>query len=72
MTSASLTTPEVLSPASADTRPGFGSRLWNAMLAMGERRAASEVARMVRHRGMKPTGDIQRDIDLLGIRHPLR
>ena len=42
-------------------RPGFLTRLWSSLADYGQRRAAAEVARHVRVRGLRATGDIATD-----------
>jgi len=63
-------------PALRDSVPsGFGpglraatgsrlasGRVWAALVRAGERRAAAEIARQLRMRGHRSTGDLQRDI----------
>ena len=42
-------------------RPGLLTRFWNSLANYGQRRAAAEVARHVRVRGLWATGDIAAD-----------
>lgn len=69
MTTATFTDAEAL--ARAETLrarrplPAFGARLWDALIRAGERRAAAEIARCIRLRGHKPSGDLQQDLQRL-------
>ena len=50
-------------PYQRTVRPGLLSRIWSALAAAGERRAAADIARHVRLVGGQPTGDVDRDIE---------
>jgi hypothetical protein len=50
-------------PCQLAVRPGLLSRIWSALAAAGERRAAADIARHVRLMGGQPTGDVERDVD---------
>ncbi len=69
MTTATFANAEALARAETqgDRRPlpSFGARLWDALTRAGERRAAVDIARLVRLRGHKPSGDLQRDLQRL-------
>ena len=43
-------------------RRGFFRRVWDGLMAFGEGRARSELARHVRLHGGRPTGDLAQDV----------
>jgi hypothetical protein len=52
-------------PYQRAVRPGLLSRIWSALASAGERRAAADIARHVRLMGGQPTGDLERDVELI-------
>jgi hypothetical protein len=63
MTTAVIT-PVTTTPAEVKSK-GIGSRVWNILLEIGERKAADEVARYIRCRGGQPTGDLSKDVEIV-------
>jgi hypothetical protein len=50
-------------------RQGLLRRAWNGLIAVGERRAAADIARYVPMRGGRPTGDLRKDVEqIVGLR----
>ena len=53
-------------------RQGLFRRAWNALAAIGERRAAADIARYVQQRGGRPTGDLRKDAEQIVALRDLR
>jgi hypothetical protein len=50
-------------PYQRAARQGLLRGAWNALAAIGERRAAADIARYVQERGGRPTGDLRKDVE---------
>ena len=56
--------PAALAPTRPKQRPLF-RRAWNVLLRAGEYRAACEVGRYLRIRGLRPTGNLDQNVPTL-------
>jgi len=52
-------------PAAESKSKGIASRIWTLLTEIGERKAAGEVARYIRCRGGRPTGDLAKDVEIV-------
>jgi len=61
-----MTTAAIAAAPTAERKGrGIASRIWTLLTEIGERKAADEVARYIRCRGGRPTGDLAKDVEIM-------